>query len=52
MIIVKYRPSHKIKIDDIHDYHQKVNRGIGTPKTKKGKGSYQRKPKHKRDLYK
>lgn len=43
----KFNPYHKEKIDDIGDYIKKVNRGTGSPKPKKGKGSYQRKPKHR-----
>lgn len=43
---MKFKPSHKIKIDDIGDYINKVNRGTGSPKPKKGKGSFRRKPKH------
>ncbi|MGL4774680.1 MAG: hypothetical protein ACRC2K_14045 [Clostridium sp.] len=38
----------KTKIDEIHDYNQKVNRGAGVKKSKKGKGSYTRKAKHKK----
>ena len=44
---IKFKPSHKMKIDDIGDYLSKVNRGTGSPKPKKGKGSYRRKPKHR-----
>lgn len=43
----KFKPSHKIKIDNIHDYYNDLNRGVGITKPKKGKGSYKRKQKHK-----
>ena len=44
---MKIKPSHKMKLDEVGDYLQKVPRGVGTIKPKKGKGSYKRKPKHK-----
>ncbi len=40
----------RTKIEDIHDYHQKVNRGAGVVKAKKGKGSYNRKKKHQKSM--
>ena len=32
--------------ENIHQHLQEINRGVGSPKPKKGKGSYRRKPKH------
>lgn len=46
---MKLKPTHKVKIDDIHDFNTKVSRGTGVIKAKKGKGSYKRKPKHNKD---
>ena len=40
-----YRPT---PIKDIHHHLQIVNQGKGIHKPKKGKGSFQRKPKHQR----
>lgn len=48
---MKFKPSYKMKIDNIHEYNSKVNRGVGTVKPKKGKDSYKRKPKYKRDMF-
>jgi len=39
-----YVPS---KILNIHEHLQEINRGKGVHKSKKGKGSYTRKQKHK-----
>ena len=36
------------KIDNIHEHIQEINRGTGTHKPKKGKGSYTRKIKYKK----
>lgn len=46
----------KIKLNDIPtldkdgvgDYYNKIWRGVGSPKPRKGKGSYTRKRKHKK----
>lgn len=37
----------KSKIENIHEHLHEVNRGNGKHRTKKGKGSYSRKNKHK-----
>lgn len=42
-----FKPTHKIKIDDYGDYLDKVQRGTGKIKPKKGKDSYKRHRKHK-----
>lgn len=44
--MVKFNPYHKEKIENIHDFNTKVNRGVGVIKPKKGKGSFKRKNKH------
>lgn len=38
----------KTKIDGIGEFNDMVNRGCGVTKSKKGKGSYNRKDKHKK----
>lgn len=43
-----YKPS---KIDDIHQHLQEVRRGTGRVKPKKGKGSFKRRPKYRKDYY-
>lgn len=37
----------RVKMDDIHDFNSIVNTGCGCHGSKKGKGSYTRKDKHK-----
>lgn len=49
--MVKYKPSHKIKLDDPGEYFKNVSRGVGTVKPKKGKGSFKRSSKHKKGWY-
>lgn len=44
---MKFNPYHKEKIDDVGDFIDKVKRGTGAIKPKKGKGSFKRKSKHK-----
>lgn len=44
----KFKPSTKIKLDNVGEYYQDLNRGVGVIKPKKGKGSFQRKPKHRK----
>lgn len=44
---MKFKPSHKMKIEEVGDYFKKVSRGAGTIKPKKGKGSYKRRSKHR-----
>ena len=41
-----FKPSNKIKLDDVHSYYNDINRGVGYIKPKKGKGSYRRKNKY------
>lgn len=36
-----------VKMDDIHEFNSRVNTGCGCHGSKKGKGSYTRKDKHK-----
>lgn len=43
---ITFKPTHKMKVDDIHDFNTKVSRGVGVVKPKKGKGSFKRKSKH------
>ena len=40
-----------VKLDNIHEHLQAINQGKGVTKTKKGKGSYNRKEKHKNRRY-
>lgn len=40
-----------VKMDDIHHHNSMVNTGTGVHKSKKGKGSYTRKDKHKKSFY-
>lgn len=42
-----YKPTTKCKIENIHEHIQEINRGVGSVKSKKGKGSYSRKEKYK-----
>lgn len=44
----KFKPSTKIKLDNVGEYYQDLNRGVGVIKPKKGKGSFKRKPKHRK----
>lgn len=44
----KFKPSTTIKLDNVGEYYQDLNRGVGVIKPKKGKGSFQRKPKHRK----
>lgn len=46
--MIKYKPSHKLKLDNPGEYFQNISRGVGTTKPKKGKNSFKRHPKHKR----
>lgn len=41
----------KTKNENIHQHLQEVNRGAGRHKTKKGKGSYTRKSKHRESYF-
>lgn len=40
-----------LKKDNIHSFNQEISRGVGVQKSKKGKGSYTRKEKHKNKGY-
>ena len=43
---MKFKPSTKIKLDNVGDYYKDLNRGVGVIKPKKGKGSFKRKDKY------
>ncbi len=43
---MKFKPSTKLKLDNVGDYYKDLNRGVGVIKPKKGKGSFKRKDKH------
>lgn len=44
----KFKPSHKRKMENVDEYLQSINQGVGTVKPKKGKGSFKRKSKHRK----
>lgn len=47
-ITIKPKDIPNIDSEEVGDYYNKIWRGVGYPKPKKGKGSYKRKNKHKR----
>ena len=47
-ITIKPKDIPNIDREEVGDYYNKIWRGVGSPKPKKGKGSYKRKNKHKR----
>ena len=47
-ITIKPKDIPNIDSEEVGDYYNKIWRGVGSPKPKKGKGSYKRKNKHKK----
>lgn len=45
-ITIKPKDIPNIDSEEVGDYYNKIWRGVGSPKPKKGKGSYRRKNKH------